>query len=103
MIEDLSADHVEHHVERKPIDRGKAVTRDDRLHRPRYQHVSDANCGTALVVGHFAVASWGQLSRVCQGSSRIKASKAPDHALGAGAAYPITKPSRSLPISGWRK
>ena len=58
--------------------------------------------GTSCV-NYLGAARWVQLSRVCQASSRIKASKAADHALGAGAAYPITKPSRSSSASGCRK
>jgi hypothetical protein len=66
-------------------------------------HAFHAKYVIALVVGHLGAARWGQLSRMCQGSNRIKASTAADHALGAGAAYPITKPSRSLSTSGCRK
>ena len=66
------------------------------------QHAVNVIWGIALVVGQLGAPRGGQLSRRCQGSSRITASTAADHALGVGDAYPITKPSRSLPTSGWR-
>jgi len=54
------------------------------------QHAVNVIWGIALVVGHLGAPRGGQLSRRCQGSSRITASNAADHALGVGDAYPIT-------------
>jgi hypothetical protein len=65
-------------------------------------HALNANRGIALIVDHLAAARWDHSSPIFQGSSRIRASNAADHALGAGAANPITKPFRLLPASGWR-
>jgi hypothetical protein len=47
------------------------------------RHAFHAKYVIALVVGHLGAARWGQLSRMCQGSNRIKASTAADHALEA--------------------
>jgi hypothetical protein len=46
-------------------------------------HAFHAKYVIALVVGHLGAVRWGQLSRMCQGSNRIKASTAADHALEA--------------------
>ena len=65
-------------------------------------HALNANRGIALDRGPLGRGEIGPVDRMFQGSSRIRASNAADHALGAGAANPITKPFRSLPASGWR-
>src|ERR1700709_702190 len=51
-------------------------------------HAFKARWVVAHIVGHLVAAGWGQLSRMWQGRRRVRASKAADHALGAGAAYP---------------
>lgn len=65
----------------------------ERLSRPQSMWVP------THIVGHMAAQSWVQS---IQGSCDIKAARAADHALGEGAAYPITNPSRLLADSGWR-